>query len=155
VSGDTTARHVAGKIRIKVGPIAAEFHGAAEIDRDPATHSGTIHGSGRDSRSDSATRGIIRYRLVPASESATQVDLNVGYRLTGALAQFSRADLVHDIATRLIAAFAQQVEARLSGEDHDAAPAAELNAGGLLLSVLRDRIKARLSRLFGRNRPPR
>ena len=99
VSGDTTARHVAGKMRIKVGPIAAEFHGAAEIDRDPATHSGTIHGSGRDSRSDSATRGIIRYRLVPASESATRVDLNVGYRLTGALAQFSRADLVHDIAT--------------------------------------------------------
>jgi aerobic carbon-monoxide dehydrogenase small subunit len=155
VSGDTTARHVAGKIRIKVGPIAAEFHGAAEIDRDEATHSGTIHGSGRDSRSDSATRGIIRYRLVPASENATQVDLKVGYRLTGALAQFSRADLVHDIANRLIAAFAQQVEARLSGTDHAAAPAAELNAGGLLLSVLRDRIKARLSRLFGRDRPPR
>lgn len=155
VSGDTTARQVAGKMRIKIGPIAAEFHGAAEIDRDPANHSGTIHGSGRDSRSDSATRGIIRYRLVPASESATRVDLNVGYRLTGALAQFSRADLVQDIAARLIAAFAQRVEARLSGADHAAAPAAELNAGGLLLSVLRDRIKARLRRLFGRDRPPR
>jgi carbon-monoxide dehydrogenase small subunit len=152
VSGNTTARHVAGKIRIKVGPIAAEFHGAAEIDRDPATCSGTIHGSGRDSRSDSATRGIIRYRLVPTSESATQVDLNVGYRLTGALAQFSRADLMHDIATRLIAAFAQQVEARLSGAEHRATPPAELNAGGLLLSVLKDRVKARLSRLFGRGR---
>jgi carbon-monoxide dehydrogenase small subunit len=149
LSGDTTARHVAGKIRIKVGPIAAEFHGAAEIDRDPATHSGTIHGSGRDSRSDSATRGIIRYRLVPASESTTRVNLNVSYRLTGALAQFSRADLVHDIANRLIAAFAQNVEARLSGTDQ-AAPAAELNAGGLLLSVFKERIKARLSRLFGR-----
>ncbi len=155
VNGDTTARHVAGKIRIKVGPIASEFHGAAEIDRDEATHSGTIHGSGRDSRSDSATRGIIRYRLVPASESTTQVDLNVGYRLTGALAQFSRADLVRDIASRLIAAFAQQVEARLGGVDHAGAPAAELNAGGLLLSVLRNRIKARLSRLLGRDRPPR
>jgi carbon-monoxide dehydrogenase small subunit len=149
LSGDTTARHVAGKIRIKVGPIAAEFHGAAEIDRDPATHSGTIHGSGRDSRSDSATRGIIRYRLVPASESTTRVNLNVSYRLTGALAQFSRGDLVHDIANRLIAAFAQNVEAQLSGTDQ-AAPAAELNAGGLLLSVFKERIKARLSRLFGR-----
>ena len=84
LSGDTTARHVAGKIRIKVGPIATEFHGAAEIDRDPAMHSGTIHGSGRDSRSDSATRGIIGYRLVPAPENATQVNLNVSYRLTGA-----------------------------------------------------------------------
>jgi aerobic carbon-monoxide dehydrogenase small subunit len=155
VSGDTTARHVAGKMRIKVGPIAAEFHGTAEIDRDAASHSGTIHGRGRDTRSDSATRGLIRYRLVPASENATQVNLNVSYRLTGALAQFSRADLVHDIATRLIATFAQQVEARLSGADHAAAPAAELNAGGLLLRVLKERIKARLSRLFGRERSPR
>jgi carbon-monoxide dehydrogenase small subunit len=154
LSGDTTARHVAGKIRIKVGPIATEFHGAAEIDRDPAMHSGTIHGSGRDSRSDSATRGIIGYRLVPAPENATQVNLNVSYRLTGALAQFSRADLVHDIATRLIAAFAQQVEARLSGADHTVAPAAGLNAGGLLLSVLKERIKARLSRLLGHDRSP-
>jgi carbon-monoxide dehydrogenase small subunit len=150
LNGDTTARHVAGKIRIKVGPIAAEFHGAAEIDRDPATHSGTIHGSGRDARSDSATRGIIRYRLVPASENTTQVNLNVSYRLTGTLAQFSRADLVHDIATRLIAAFAQNAEARLSGGEHGAAQAAELNAGGLLLSVFKERIKARLRRLFGR-----
>jgi carbon-monoxide dehydrogenase small subunit len=150
LTGDTTARNVAGKMRIKVGPIAAEFHGAAEIERDPATHSGTIHGSGRDSRSDSATRGIIRYRLEPTFENVTQVNLNVSYRLTGALAQFSRGDLVHDIATRLIAAFAQQVEARLSGADHAAAPAAELNAGGLLLSVFKERIKARLSRLFGR-----
>jgi carbon-monoxide dehydrogenase small subunit len=155
LSGDTSARHIAGKIRIKVGPIAAEFHGAAEIDRDPATHSGTIHGSGRDSRTDSATRGIIRYGLVPLSENATQVTLNVSYRLTGALAQFSRADLVGDIATRLIAAFAHQVEARLSGADEAAPAIAELNAGGLLFSVFKERIKVRLRRLFGYDRSPR
>ena len=35
LSGETGARNVSGKMRIKVGPIAAEFHGAAEIDRDP------------------------------------------------------------------------------------------------------------------------
>lgn len=155
VSGDTSARNVAGKMRIKVGPIAAEFHGAAEIDRDPATHTGTIQGSGRDPRSSSATRGVIHYRLLPLTESTTKVELNVGYRLTGPLAQFSRSDLVQDIASRLIAAFAQKVEARLSGAERAAAPAAELNAGGLFFSVLADRIKARLRRLFGLNRPPR
>ena len=155
VSGDTSGRHVDGKMRIKVGPIAAEFHGAAEIDRDPTTHSGTIQGSGRDSRSSSTTRGVIHYRLVPLTESSTKVELNVGYRLTGPLAQFSRSDLVHDIASRLIAAFAQQVEARLGGANHAAAPVAELNAGGLFLSVLTGRIKARLRRLFGRDRQMR
>lgn len=155
VSGDTSGRNVAGKMRIKVGPIAAEFYGAAEIDRDPATHSGTIQGSGRDPRSSSATRGIIRYRLLPVTDNTTKVELNVGYRLTGPLAQFSRADLVHDIASRLIAVFAQQVEARLGGADHAAAPAAELNAGRLFLSVLTDRVRVWLRRLFGRDRSPR
>jgi carbon-monoxide dehydrogenase small subunit len=139
-------------MRLKVGPIAAEFRGTARIDRDPATHSGTIEGSGRDQRSSSATRGAIRYRLVPQSERATRVELNVGYRLTGPLAQFSRSDLVHDIASRVIATFAQNAEARLTGKT-TTAPAAELDAGGLLLSTLAGRISAFLRRLF--ERPPR
>jgi carbon-monoxide dehydrogenase small subunit len=147
LSGETSGRNVTGKIRIKVGPIAAEFHGAAEIDRDPQTRSGTIQGGGRDQRSSSATRGVIRYRLIPQGENATKVDLNVGYRLTGPLAQFSRFELVTDIAGRLIAAFAQNVEARLSGAG--ASAAAELNAGSLFWSVLADRIKTSLRRLFG------
>jgi carbon-monoxide dehydrogenase small subunit len=147
LSGDTSAREVAGKMRIKVGPIAAEFHGSAEIDRDPATYSGTIQGSGRDRRNNSATRGAIRYRLLPVSENTTKVELNVGYRLTGPLAQFSRSDLVHDIASRLIAVFAQNVEARLGGSEQPAAPAAEFNASALFFSVLADRIKARFRRM--------
>jgi carbon-monoxide dehydrogenase small subunit len=149
VSGDAGARDVVGKMRVKVGPIAAEFQGAAVIDRDPATYSGTIQGSGRDQRSSSATRGVIRYRLLPQGAGATKIELNVGYQLTGPLAQFSRSDLVHDIASRLIAAFAQNVEARLSGTT-SAAPAAELNAGYLFFSVIADRIKTRLRRLFDR-----
>jgi carbon-monoxide dehydrogenase small subunit len=147
LSGDTGARHVAGKMRIKVGPIAAEFHGSAEIDRDPATYSGKIDGSGRDQRNNTATRGAIRYRLLAVSENTTKVELNVGYRLTGPLAQFSRSDLVHDIASRLIAVFAQNVEARLGGSEQAAAPAAELNASALFFSVLADRIKAQFRRL--------
>lgn len=149
VSGDTGARNVAGKMRIKVGPIAADFHGTAEIDRDPASKSGTIQGSGRDARSSSATRGVIRYRLLPQGDGATKVELNVGYRLTGPLAQFSRSDLVQDIASRLIAAFAQNVDARLSGTV-GTAPVGELNAGSLFFSVLLERLRTRLGHLFGR-----
>lgn len=147
LSGDTRAHNVSGKMRLKVGPITAEFHGAAQIDRDPATYSGTIQGSGRDQRSSSATRGVIRFRLLSQGQAATKVELNVGYRLTGPLAQFSRSDLIHDIASRIIAVFAQNVEARLSGTGR-ATPAAELNAGGLFFSVLADRITSRMRRLF-------
>ena len=148
LSGDTSARNIRGKMRLKVGPIAAEFHGMAQIDRDAATYSGAIHGSGRDQRSNSATRGVIRYRLLPQGQAATKVELNVGYLLTGPLAQFSRSDLIQDIAGRLIATFAQNVEAWLSGSAR-APQSAEFNAVGLLFSALADRVKFYVRRLFG------
>jgi carbon-monoxide dehydrogenase small subunit len=149
VSGDPTGRNVNGTLRLKVGPIRAEFHGIARIDRDSATYSGVIEGSGRDERSSSATRGVIRYRLLPENPGATKVEIDVGYRLTGPLAQFSRSDLVNEIANRITATFAQNVAARLSGH----APgdtAVDFNAGALFISVLRDRVKAFLRRLLGR-----
>ena len=150
LTGDASARNISGKMRVKVGPIAAEFHGNALIDRDLRTYSGNIEGSGRDRLSSSATRGAIRYQLVPQGERATKVELTVGYRLTGPLAQFSRSDLVDDVASRIVAAFAQNVEARLSGKTFSA-NAAELDAGKLFLGVIAGRIRAFLHRLLGRS----
>ena len=150
LTGDASASNITGKMRVKVGPIAAEFHGRARIDRYPTTRSGTIEGRGRDQRNNSTTRGAIRYRLVPQGERATKVDLNVAYRLTGPLAQFGRSDLLHDIASRIIATFAHNVETRLSGAVPDAS-LAELNAAGLFVGVLAGRIRAFLRALFGRS----
>ncbi len=149
VEGDTAGRTVRGKMRVKVGPISPEFHGIAEIERNDADHSGTIRGSGQDANSSSATRGIISYRLSDAGNAATRVDLSVGYRLTGPLAQFSRSELMKDIAGRLVAVFAQNVEARLSSPDAALRPAGELGAVSLFFSVVAGRLKARLRRLFG------
>jgi len=150
ITGETdNGRAVTGKMRVKVGPIAAEFHGTAEIMRDAAAYSGSINGSGRDQRSSSATRGVVSYRLMPAENGATKVLLSVGYRLTGPLAQVSRSDLIEDIAGRLVAMFAQNVEARLSGAPASA-QTSELRAGGLFFSALGRTIAARFRRLFKR-----
>jgi carbon-monoxide dehydrogenase small subunit len=148
--------HVAGKMRVKVGPMAAEFHGTADITRDPASWSGTIIGSGRDTRSNSATRGRIAYRLSPAEDDpqATRVDVTVAYALTGAFAQFSRSGLVQDIANRMTQAFVQNLEARLSGKAESAQPAKELDAGSLFFSAFAGRVKAWFRGRFGRRPPP-
>ena len=148
VEGDTDGRTVRGKMRIKVGPISPEFHGVAEIERNDASYSGTIRGSGRDANSTSATRGVISYRLSDAGNGATRVDLSVGYRVTGPLAQFSRSDLMKDIAGRLVNVFAQNLEARLRAPNAMARTATELNATNLFFSAVLGRIKARLHRLF-------
>ncbi|HSV60771.1 MAG TPA: 2Fe-2S iron-sulfur cluster-binding protein [Variovorax sp.] len=148
-----TETHVEPKLRIKVGPIVADFEGAADVERDPASHTGTIHGSARDTKSASATRGEIRYVLSEEKGgAATRVDVQVGFALTGPLAQFSRSSIVKDIAQRMTDAFAQNLRARLGHVDGAPAPAAaaELNAGALVFSVLRERIVGLLKALFGR-----
>lgn len=140
-----TPERVEGAIRVKIGPIAATFQGAARIERDPADMSGRIVGIGNDRRSRSSTQGEIRYRLVPDGQG-TRVDLSIGYTLTGMLAQVGRPGLVRDLAARLIAEFAGNLDRRLSGASADAAPV-ELNGMALLLGSLR----ARVARWLGRD----
>jgi carbon-monoxide dehydrogenase small subunit len=136
---------IEGAIRVRIGPIAATFQGAARVERNPADMSGRIVGIGTDRRSRSSTQGEIRYRLVPI-EQGTRVDLSIGYTLTGMLAQVGRPGLVRDLAARLIAEFAGNLDRRLSGTSHGGATVAELNGMALVFSLLR----ARAARWVGR-----
>ena len=141
---------VEGAIRVKVGPIAATFQGAARVERNPADMSGRIVGIGNDRRSRSSTQGEIRYRLV-ATGQGTRVDLTIGYTLSGVLAQVGRPGLVRDLATRLIAEFSGNLGRRLSGASPGDATAAELNGMALLFSLLRARVASWVGRLSSRN----
>ena len=136
-------RRVEGAIRVKVGPIAATFQGAARVERNAADMSGRIMGIGNDQRSRSSTRGEIRYRLVPTEAGAgTRVDLSIGYTLSGMLAQIGRPGLVRELAARLVAEFAGNLDRRLSGTVADAATApGALNGMSLALGLLRARFK--------------
>ncbi|MGY8707637.1 2Fe-2S iron-sulfur cluster-binding protein [Bradyrhizobium sp. 18BD] len=136
-----------GLIRVRLGPIAAAFEGAARVERDPATLSGRIVGIGTDQRSHSATQGEIRYRLLPLEGgAATAVELSIGYTLTGMLAQVGRPGLVRDLARRLVAEFAANLDRHMSGATSGQAPAAQLS----LWSIASDVLRARLARVFGR-----
>jgi carbon-monoxide dehydrogenase small subunit len=138
---------IEGVIRVRLGPIAASFEGAARVERDPATLSGCIVGIGTDQRSHSATQGEIRYRLVPLEGgTATAVELSIGYTLTGMLAQVGRPGLVRDLARRLVAEFAGNLDRHMSGAPSGQAAPAELSFWSLASGVLR----ARLARVLGR-----
>ena len=157
VTGRTTDDRVDTILRVKLGPIVAEFNGTAEVTRDPSTHTGVIRGSARDARSSSTTRGEIHYALSDErGGAATRVDVDVDYTLTGTLAQFGRSGLAQDIARRMTAAFAQNLEARLgagpgtSAAEPQRGRPAELNAGSLLLTAVWGRLKAVWRSLLGR-----
>jgi carbon-monoxide dehydrogenase small subunit len=160
LAGEPVDGHVDGQIKIKVGPISAEFQGVADVARDDATRTGTIVGAGKDKRSNSSTRGLISYGVAPGDgPDQTRVDLNIGFTLTGALAQFSRSGLVQDVAGRIISVFVQNLEARLShpSDGNAEAPAMvkEFDAGALMRTMALDYIKRAFRHLFGWGRDKR
>ncbi|KRR21526.1 carbon monoxide dehydrogenase [Bradyrhizobium lablabi] len=140
---------VEGAIRVKLGPIAATFSGFARVERNPADMCGRIVGIGNDRRSRSTTQGEIQYRLVPTGEgAATRVELSIGYTLTGMLAQVGRPGLVRDLAERLIAEFAGNLDRRLSGAAPAGADPVELDGVSLASGLLRARVARWLGRFF-------
>ena len=153
LAGVPTPERVEGMIRVTLGPISANFRGAARIERDLESLSGRILGIGSDQRSRSSTQGEIRYRLVPTDQgAATRVELSIGYSLRGMLAQVAREGLVRDLAGRLTADFARNLERQLSGiqPDGPAAEARNLHGVSLLIGLLRTRARRVLQRVLGR-----
>jgi carbon-monoxide dehydrogenase small subunit len=153
LTGVPTPERVEGMIRVKLGPISAEFRGAARIERVFETLSGRILGMGSDQRSRSSTQGEIRYHLVPIEQgAATLVELSIGYSLKGILAQIARDGLVRDLAARLTADFARNLDRHLSGVPVDATAEGSQNLNGvsILIGLLRGRALKAIRRLLGR-----
>ena len=129
------------------------FRGSARITRNPATLTSRITGGGSDTRGRSAARGAVSYQVLPGAAPGTSiVDIEVGYALSGVLAQFGRPGLVKDLAGRLAAAFAENLEARLSGTAVAPEGAGPLDAAGLLLGLLRARMASLFAWLSGTER---
>lgn len=132
---------VEGGMRVQLGPISATFRGTARVSRDAGAQSGVIHGAGADGRS--RTEGEIRYRVAEGTQAGSaRVALSVGYTLKGPLAQFGRPGLVREVAGRLIAEFAANLEKRLSGVSAPAAEAGGLNPLRLLSQLVFHRLAA-------------
>ncbi len=135
---------VKGRITVKFGPMRAAFAGGASLERDDAARRGVIRGAGQDSLSSSRARGDIAYRLADAGGGATRIALSIDYSLQGPLAQFSRGGLVRELVGRMVAEFGANLDRHLASGGR-AAPAAQLDAGGVFWKWLWSRIKG----LFG------
>lgn len=143
--------HIDGRMLVKIGPITADLAGEANITRNEDEWRGLIDGKGRDTRSATLATGRVEYQLSKTEGgSATLIEVSIAYSLAGPLAQFSRGAIVRDLVSRLAGAFAQNLEARLSGRETGPQPAA-LDAGSLVFSVLWGRIKSLYDKLLGRN----
>ena len=166
IIGDLGQDRYKGRFSVKLGPLAAAFEGEVAIERRPEERAGTVSGKGIDRGSSSRASGTLRYRVDSADvPGRARVDVVCELALAGALAQFGKAAVIREIANRITAEFARNVEARLAASAAStstsiappataaavgsAAPAS-LDAGRLAWSMLKHRLIALLRLLFRR-----
>lgn len=102
-----------GGIKIKVGPVTAEYKGSAEfVEKDPVAHKAVINGKGRDTRGAGNAQALITAHMVPVGDK-TQVDIVTDLKVSGKVAQFGRG-VMQDISTKLLGQFAECLEAKIS-----------------------------------------
>ena len=147
-----------GRMLVKVGPMAASFDGEIGIECNPQDWTAIVSGKGADTRSSSRASGSMTYRLGEAAiPGATRVDVVSDINLAGPLAQFGKGTIMQEIASRITADFVRNFDAHLSAISvaPDAlAPQSQsesFDAGNLLWSVLRARIRTFFEKLFGRS----
>lgn len=147
-----------GKVRIKLGPVTAQFAGVVEItELDPSSHTIVIAGSGTDGISASRASMELRAVVEDRGDAGSAVIGQTTVTVTGKLATLG-GRMIDSVADRLLdqfaASFTDKVSAHAAIPPASAAeapetapePPKELNVAALILSVLWDRIK----RLFGR-----
>ena len=127
-------------MRMALGPMTAVFAGAGQLALDPATHTATLSGEGRDLLSGTRLSGTATLTLEQVSGATTGVVVSVSYALRGPLAQLARGPVVQALAAGIADTVARNLERRLAG-DAPVAAVARLSAGGMLLRIVWQRLR--------------
>jgi carbon monoxide dehydrogenase subunit G len=108
-----------GKVRIKVGPVTAEYAGTARFsEKDENTYRAVIDARGRDSRGNGNATAVISAQLMAEGES-TRVTVSTDLTIAGRIAQFG-SGMIKEVSAKLLGQFVQCLEGRLGGDRGDA-----------------------------------
>jgi carbon monoxide dehydrogenase subunit G len=108
-----------GTVKIKVGPITAQFKGDASfVERDEDAHRAVLKAEGRDTGGKGNANATITAELEPAG-NGTRVTITTDLAISGKVAQFGKATL-GEVSTKLLGQFTDCLEHRVLGEDRAA-----------------------------------
>lgn len=106
-----------GSVKVKVGPITAEYKGSAEfVEKDDVAHKAVISGKGRDSRGAGNAQAEITATMHQSGDQ-TIVEIVTDLKISGKVAQFGRG-VMQDVSEKLLGQFAECI-----GNKFEAAPA--------------------------------
>jgi hypothetical protein len=103
-----------GQVKIKVGPILAQFKGQASfVSRDDAAHKATLKGEGRDTTGKGNASAIITAELSSVTPTSTTCSVHTDLTISGKVAQFGRGALA-DVSDKLLAQFSENLNQLIS-----------------------------------------
>lgn len=124
VNGDTYS----GVVKLKVGPILANFKGDASfVEKNDTTHRAVLNAAGRDTGNKGNAAAVITAQLESVDANTTKVVVSTDLKITGKFAQFGRGAM-QEISNKLLAEFVSNLE-KLTTADA-AAPAAGADTAG-------------------------
>ncbi|MFZ9704867.1 MAG: SRPBCC family protein [Ilumatobacteraceae bacterium] len=123
-----------GQVKVKVGPIVAQFKGQASfVTRDDTGYTASLKAEGRDTGGKGNASATITARLEPTGANSAKCTVDTDLNITGKVAQFGRGALA-DVSDKLLLQFVDNLNALIaSGAAADtpaatAAPAAPATA---------------------------
>ena len=119
-----------GVVKIKVGPITAQYKGAASFsERDDVGHRAVLRAEGRDTRGAGNAAADITAEL-EATDIGTKVTVTTDLTVTGKVAQFGRG-VMADVSKKLMGQFADNLSDLIAASGDEAvveSPADEVTA---------------------------
>ena len=98
-----------GTVKIKVGPITAQYKGVAKIEEaDEANRKVVLQAEGRDTRGQGNASATVVATLVPDGDGTT-VNIDTDLNITGKVAQFGRG-VMADVSSKLLGQFADNLK---------------------------------------------
>ncbi|HEY5898619.1 MAG TPA: SRPBCC family protein [Burkholderiales bacterium] len=145
LTGTTPEGAFKGKARMKIGPVALEFNGDAQLyDVDPKAHTMKVKARASDAKGRGTVASEMSFMLSPDA-SRTRVDVLTDLTLTGAVAQYGRgAGLIKEVANQFTRDFAANLES-LVRQQAPAQPQKPVSG----LSILFRALRAMVARWFG------
>ncbi|MFM8644412.1 MAG: SRPBCC family protein [Actinomycetota bacterium] len=112
-----------GQVKVKVGPIVAQFKGQASfVTRDDTAYTASLKAEGRDTGGKSNAAATITAKLEPTGATSAKCTVDTDLSITGKVAQFGRGALA-DVSDKLLLQFVDNLNALIASGSGAAASA--------------------------------